>query len=244
MYPGWNLRISDQRRAKEFIRDMQTRVQAGTVPQFTFIWLPDDHTGGGLDPRWEVSDNDAALGQIIDFISHSSIWGSSAIFVTEDDAQASPDHVNAHRTYTMVVSPYAKRGYVSHRLSSTVSIPKTIEELLNLPPMGLNDLVANDLSDYFTTTPDLTPFTALPQASVAQAPVVSMRIAALTAQLNNTSYDRDNARLGQITDLFLKSLELNNQAKKWGVAEYSAAQEDYYHIARQVVGQKGADSSN
>jgi len=243
-YPGWNLRISDQRRAKEFIQDMKARVDSSTVPKFTFIWLPDDHTGGGLDPRWEVSDNDAALGQIVDNISHSSIWSSSAIFVTEDDAQGSPDHVNAHRSYTMVISPYAKRGYVSHRLSSTVSIPKTMLELLGLPPMSLNDLVANDLADYFTTTPDFTPYGGLSQASFAPAPAISMRITALTAQLDHTSYDRDNVRLGQLVDLYLQSLTLNAQRRMMSSTEYFAEQENYYQTALSIVGSESANKGD
>lgn len=234
-YPGWNLRISDQRRATEFIKDMGQRIASNTVPQFTFVWLPDDHTGGGLDPRFEVADNDAALGRIVDFISHSPIWAHTAMFITQDDAQGSPDHVNAHRTYTMVVSPYAKHGVVNHRLSSTVSIPKTIEELLRMPPMALGDLVANDLSDYFTTKPDFTPYTAKPQAAITAAPAEAQRIAQLTSQLDTRTYDRDTIRLGQVTQLYLDSLALADKAARMSGDDYAEAQDRLYTIAQHVV---------
>ena len=239
-YPGWNLRISDQRRAKEFIQDYQKLIDAGQAPRFTFIWLPDDHTGGGLDPRFEVADNDAALGQIVDFVSHSAIWPHTAMFITEDDGQGSPDHVSAHRSYTMVVSPYAKHQQVVHTLSSTVSIPKTIEELLNLPAMNLGDLLANDLSDYFTATPDLTPYSTKAQAAVAEAQPESQRIAALSAKLDYSSYDRDNARLGQIDTLFMRSVALAQQQPQMAAPDYQAAQDALYTSALGVVGQTAA----
>jgi hypothetical protein len=91
-YPGWNLNITDQRRAAEFIQDMQKLIDADAVPALTPIWLPNDHTSGGYDPRFQVADNDTAVGQIVDFISHSSIWPESAIFITEEDVwPARPD---------------------------------------------------------------------------------------------------------------------------------------------------------
>ncbi|GAC1386103.1 MAG: hypothetical protein NVSMB42_06340 [Herpetosiphon sp.] len=234
-YPGWNLRISDQRRAREFIRDMSERIANNTVPEFTFIWLPNDHTGGGFDPRFEVADNDAGLGQIVDFISHSSMWPHSAIFITEDDAQGSPDHVDAHRTITQVISPFAKRGYVSHRHSSTVSIPKTILEIMGLPAMGWGDMVGNDLLDYFTTQADLTPYTALPAATISPPPPQAHRILALMSQLDNTTYDRDVSRLGQLTAAFLRSVELADSAAQLGDTAHDAAQADLYKIAEAIV---------
>lgn len=171
-YPGWNVRISDQRRVKEFVRDFDPLVKAGKAPQFTHIWLPVDHTGActtaaapTCSPTQQVRDNDEALGQLMSYLSHSPIWRSTAVFIAADDAQSSPDHVYAHRTYTLVASPYAQRGKVVHSLGSTVSIPKTIEEILNLPPMGYSDLMAADLLDYFTTRPDYAPFTWPPAAS-------------------------------------------------------------------------------
>jgi YVTN family beta-propeller protein len=234
-YPGWNLNITDQRRAAEFIKDMGALIQANAVPAFTHIWLPNDHTSGGYDPRFQVADNDTAVGQIVDFISHSSIWQDSVIFITEDDAQGSPDHVSAHRSYVMVVSPYAKRGQVIHRLASTVSVPKTIEELLCLPPMNLGDLVANDLADYFTLTPDFTPFTAVAAPTIAEAAPEAMRIAKLTGRLDTSTYDEDTRPLGQLVALFLYSNKLASLEPWLGSGVYNAMQDGLYKSALGIV---------
>ncbi len=144
-----------QRHAEDF----QALVDKGQAPQFTYLWLPGDHTGGcdsppvTCGPHQEVVDNDKAVGQVLDYLTHSPICRHTAVFMTEDDGQSSPDHVSPHRIFTIVISPYAKHQKVVHQLSSTVSIPKTIEEILNLPAMGYGDLVANDLLRYFTTKP-------------------------------------------------------------------------------------------
>lgn len=250
-YPGWNLRISDQRRATEFIRDYSRLVAAGNAPQFTFIWLPGDHTGGcssnstPCTPQQEVADNDAAYGQIVDYLSHASTWPSTAIFVTQDDSQGSPDHVSPRRTYTTVISPWAQHGKVIHTLGSTVSIPKTIEEILNLPSMNIGDLVANDLLDYFTTKPDFTPYTtstpspattsAVTRSAAAQVPRVTMRIWALTAKLNDRTYDSDTARLGELTRLYFASLKLSVHKGELPTATYTARQDRLYAQAESVV---------
>ncbi|MBV8117977.1 MAG: bifunctional YncE family protein/alkaline phosphatase family protein, partial [Candidatus Eremiobacteraeota bacterium] len=135
-YPGWNLRIRDVRRAREFIRDYGALEQQNEAPDFAYVWLPNDHGGAGSDipplPE-EVADGDRALGMIVDFLSHQPTWASTAIFITPDDAQSSRDHVNEHRTYAVVVSPYARKRYTGGAHLSTVSIVKTEEELLGLP---------------------------------------------------------------------------------------------------------------
>ncbi len=95
-------------------------------------------------------------------ITHSPIWQDSAIFVIEDDAQDGADHVDAHRSPVLVISPYARRGFVSHRHCSMPSVQKTIYELLGLGPLNLEDALAADMSDMFTDDPDLAPFTSRP----------------------------------------------------------------------------------
>ena len=102
------------------------------------------------------------LGQIVDALSHSAIWKDTAIFVTEDDPQSGVDHVDAHRSILLVMSPYVRKGFISHRHSSMGSIQKTIYQLLGLGPLNLEDALASDLSDMFTTEPNLEPYTALP----------------------------------------------------------------------------------
>lgn len=157
-YPTFNLGIPDQFRFAEFQRDFSRRLERPELPALIVIRLPDDHTA---DPRPAdgypyrasyVADNDLALGKIVDLISHSKIWNDSAIFVTEDDAQGGVDHVDAHRSVLLVVSPYTKPGYISHRHTSIVSIQKTIYELLGLGPLNLEDSLTADLSDMFEET--------------------------------------------------------------------------------------------
>jgi YVTN family beta-propeller protein len=163
-----NMGIPDIVRAKEFVNDFGTRLSAGDVPAMIVMRLGNDHTAGPRPgdgyPLLEsyVADNDLALGQIIDDLSHSAIWKDTAVFVTEDDPQSGVDHVDAHRSILLVMSPYVRQGFISHRHSSMGSIQKTIYELLGLGPLNLEDALASDLSDMFTAEPNLAPYTALP----------------------------------------------------------------------------------
>jgi hypothetical protein len=109
-----------------------------------------------------MRDNDLAVGRIIEFLSHTPYWSSMAIVITEDDAQNGVDHVDAHRSILMVVSPYAKRNYVSKVHYSFGSIFKTFWNVLGLPYLNQYDAAATDLSNMFTGKPDFTPYNALP----------------------------------------------------------------------------------
>ncbi len=160
-YPGWNPRIRDERRAREFVRDYDGLVQAHHAPRYSVVWLPDDRGA----TREEVADGDRALGVIVSHITRSPAWKDTAIFVMPADAATQRDHVNGQRSYALVISPYAKRGFVGHRHLSTVSVLKTEEELLGLPPLSLGDLLAGDMSDFFTDRPNFTPYTARPVES-------------------------------------------------------------------------------
>lgn len=106
-------------------------------------------------------DNDLAVGRIVEFLSHSPYWKNMAIFITEDDAQNGVDHIDAHRSILMVVSPWAKKDYVSKVHFSFGSIFKTFWDILGLPYLNQYDAGATDLSDMFTGIPDLTPYTAI-----------------------------------------------------------------------------------
>jgi YVTN family beta-propeller protein len=167
-YPTFNLGIPDQYRYAEFLRDFTRRSRTGYKPALTVIRLPNDHTGADWpDDGYPyqvsfVADNDLALGKIVDTISHSAIWKDSAIFVIEDDSQSGVDHVDAHRSLVLMISPYVKRGYISHRHTSFTSVQKTIYELLGIGPLNLEDALSADMSDAFTSTPDLTPYTFVP----------------------------------------------------------------------------------
>jgi len=168
-YPTFNTNISDQYRFQQFEHEFEIRYASGKdpLPQFLFIWLPNDHTS---DPRPAegypyrasyVADNDLALGRIVELLSHSSFWKDTAIFVTEDDAQDGTDHVDAHRSLLLVISPYARRG-VSHVHASMASILKTLDLLLGIPCLNQYDAAATDLASWFTGQPDFAPYQALP----------------------------------------------------------------------------------
>ncbi len=179
-YPGWNLRVRDARRAKEFVRDFSLLAGRKQVPSYTHIWLPGSRAGAGpgvpsLAER--VADSDRALGTIVEYLTHLPEWKETAIFVMSDDAESSRDHVQAHRTYALVISPYAKQRYLGARHLSTASVLKTEEELLGLPPLSLGDALAADLRDFFTSSPDAPAYVqAAPpvqRASVRPAPGIA-----------------------------------------------------------------------
>ncbi len=164
-YVGWNLSYSDLDRVKEWRREFDAFVRHGTLPQLEWIWLPNDHTSGTrpgkLTPVAYVAQNDYALGLIIQAISHSPVWRSSAVFIIEDDAQDGPDHVSAQRTTMFLASPYA-RGGVMHAHYSTVSLLATIELMLGLKPLSTYDAMAVPLYAAFSPQAQLQPFNALP----------------------------------------------------------------------------------
>ena len=164
-YPGWNLRVRDERRAKEFIRDYGVLVAQAKQPRFTYIWLPNDHGGfgSGVPPlAEEVADGDRALGAIVQYLSRLPSWQHTALFVMPADAQSSRDHVDEYRTYAVVAGPFAKRHFIGQRHLSTVSVLKTTEEMLGLGYLSIGDLLATDMSDFFTRTGgDTAPFEAL-----------------------------------------------------------------------------------
>ena len=167
-YPTFNLGIPDQFRFAEFKRDFSRRLRSGRLPRLIVIRLPNDHTAapraadGYPTKASYVADNDLALGEMLDFLSHASIWKSSAVFVTEDDAQDGLDHVDAHRSVLLVASPYVKPGYISHQHSDMSSIEKTIYEMLGLGPLNLEDALAADLGDMFSPQPHLAAYTTRP----------------------------------------------------------------------------------
>jgi hypothetical protein len=109
-----------------------------------------------------VAENDTALGRVVEAISRSRVWNESAIFVLEDDAQNGPDHVDAHRSPALVVSPFTKRRVVDSTLYTTSAMLRTMELILGLEPMSQYDAAATPMYNAFQPTPVLTPFTALP----------------------------------------------------------------------------------
>jgi len=165
-FPAWDLSIPDERRADVWIKEFHDLETAGTLPALSIIRLGGDHTSGttpgARTPRAMVADNDLALGRIVETISQSRTWNDSAIFILEDDAQNGPDHVDAHRSPVIVVSPFSKRGSVDSTLYTTCSVLRTMELILGLPPMSQFDASATPLYGAFQPTPVLTPFKHLP----------------------------------------------------------------------------------
>jgi YVTN family beta-propeller protein len=161
-YPGWELNIPDVLRARAFLQELHDAERTGHWPNFLFVHLPNDHTGGNPTPRAQVADNDLALGRIIDGISHSKFWPKTAIFVMEDDPQSGFDHVDGHRSFCFVVSPYTKRHVVISQFYNQTAVLHTIELILGIPPMNQMDALAPVMSACFTNAPDFSPYTALP----------------------------------------------------------------------------------
>jgi hypothetical protein len=173
--PDFNLSIPDQIRAEIFLRHLKVweadRAQGkDTMPNFIQLRLPDDHTAGtrpgSPTPKASVSDNDLAVGRAVEAISHSAFWDDTAFFILEDDAQDGGDHVDAHRSIALVVSKYAPRKadgmpFVDNRFYSTVSVVRTMETLLGLPPMNNNDALCSLISSLFTGPGDQAAYEAV-----------------------------------------------------------------------------------
>jgi hypothetical protein len=172
--PDFNLMVPDQIRVAVFLRHLKQwvadRAQGNdTMPNFILLRLPDDHTAGtrpgGPSPRSSVADNDLAVGRAVEAVSHSPYWDDTAFFILEDDAQNGADHVDAHRSIALVISKYAPHGpdgapFVDSRFYSTVSVVRTMESLLGLPPMNNNDAFSSLISTLFTGPGDQPPYDA------------------------------------------------------------------------------------
>jgi YVTN family beta-propeller protein len=149
-FPQFDLEIPDQFRVDLWVQDFNNDLNSGTVPALSILWIMDDHTGGSPTSDAEQADNDLAVGRIIDYISHSKVWKSSAIFIEEDDAQNGVDHVDGHRSPGYIVSPYAvQHGPTDHTYYTQVNMTRTIEQILGLPPMNQFDLVASPMRTAF-----------------------------------------------------------------------------------------------
>lgn len=173
-YPDFNLLVPDQvrfaifeRHLKQWIADREQG--RDTMPSFIQLRLPDDHTAGTTPgsptPKASVADNDLAVGRAVEAISHSPYWDDTAFFILEDDAQNGADHVDAHRSTALIISKYSPRAadggpYVDNRFYSTVSMIRTMELTLGLPPMNNDDALCSVISSLFTGPGDQPPFTA------------------------------------------------------------------------------------
>jgi hypothetical protein len=172
--PDFDLYVPDQVRVEIFLRHLKGWIAdkakgKDTMPNFVMLRLPNDHTAGtrpgAPTPKASVADNDLAVGRAVEAISHSVFWEDTAFFILEDDAQDGADHVDAHRSIGLVVSKYAPRErfggvFVDSRFYSTVSMVRTMETLLGLPPMNNNDAFASLISPIFGGPGDQPAYTA------------------------------------------------------------------------------------
>ncbi|MEI7780112.1 MAG: alkaline phosphatase family protein, partial [Actinomycetes bacterium] len=162
-----------------FQQRFSQQLASDSVPALSYLSLTDDHTRGTQPgfrtPTAMVANSDLAIGQLVDTISHSSIWSSSAIFIVEDDSQDGADHVNAHRIPVAVISPYAASNTVIHNRYDLLSVVRTIEMMIGMDPLTLNDALATPMYDAFTSTAgNSAPYTAI-QPNV---PMLEMNTAA------------------------------------------------------------------
>ncbi|HEX4673037.1 MAG TPA: alkaline phosphatase family protein, partial [Solirubrobacteraceae bacterium] len=187
---GQGTSIAGQSRFDIFRAQFDAQVATNSVPTLNYLILPNDHTNGTTSgtftPQSMVADNDLGLGQIVDLISHSAIWGSSAIFVVEDDSQDGADHVDSHRMPAFVISPWAKLGAVVHTRYDQYSALRTMELIMGMHPLSLYDALATPMYDAFDTTSDVsgTRYTAImPAQGLGEVNSVRSPSARLSAEL-------------------------------------------------------------
>ena len=158
--------VPDVHRASQFINELKEFEKSGEFPNFSIMLLPNDHTSGtrpGMPtPAAAMADNDLALGRIVEAISHSKFWPETCIFVVQDDPQDGFDHIDGHRTVAMVISPYTRREVVDSTNYNQTSMMRTMELMLQLPPMNQFDSSATPMDNCFMAEPDLTPYKAVP----------------------------------------------------------------------------------
>ena len=159
MFRGFDMDTPDQKRADRFLSELARFEREGDMPRLIIMRLPNDHTTGTKvgkpTPVAYVADNDLALGRIVEGLAKSAFWKDTAIFVVEDDAQNGPDHVDAHRSVALVISPYTKRGFVDSTPYSTSSMLRTMELILGLRPMSQFDAAARPMFASFQAKADL-----------------------------------------------------------------------------------------
>jgi YVTN family beta-propeller protein len=164
--PGWNMRIPDAIRADVFLKEFAGYEQHGDWPNLVLIFLPSDHTSGtkpgSPTPRAQVTDNDLAVGRIVERISQSRFWPKTCIFAIEDDPQNGFDHVDGHRSICLVASPYTKRGAVVSKFYNQTSVLHTMSRMFGIPPMNQMVALAPLMTDCFTSKPDYQPYQCRP----------------------------------------------------------------------------------
>lgn len=192
---GGSWKERDMDRVKHWIDDLHEAEKPGhDLPHFTIMSLGENHTKaatpGANTPDACIGSNDLGVGRLVEAATHSKYWNQMAIFIVEDDAQNGPDHVDAHRTVGLVVSPYCKRGAVDSTLYTTASMVRTMELILGLPPMTQYDAGATPMFNCFAKEPRAMPYTAIqPKADLFAINNPKSPKAAESAAMDFSDYD-------------------------------------------------------
>lgn len=164
-FPGWNLTIPEQIRVDVFIKALKEYVAKGSFPDFTVIYLPNDHTSGHDEnlptPSAYVADNDLATGRVIEALSKSPFWNDMAIFVNEDDPQSGTDHIDGHRSVCFLAGPYVKRNTIISKFYNQASVLHTICQIFGVQPMNQMVAMAPLMTECFKENPDYTAYTTI-----------------------------------------------------------------------------------
>jgi hypothetical protein len=181
-------------RVQGWIDDLHAAERTGDLPRFAIMSLGENHTRGttpgAFTPEACVASNDLGLARIVEAASHSKFWNQMAIFVIEDDAQNGPDHVDAHRTVGLVISPYCKRGVVDSTFYTTASMIRTMELILGLPPLTQFDAGATPMFNSFQKTCQATPFAVVkPTVNLLAKNTPKSPFAKESAKMNFREYD-------------------------------------------------------
>ena len=184
----------DMDKVQGWIDDLHAAERTGDLPRFAIMSLGENHTRGttpgAFTPEACVASNDLGVGRIVEAASHSKFWNQMAIFIIEDDAQNGPDHVDAHRTVGLVISPYCKRGVVDSTLYTTASMIRTMELILGLPPLTQFDAGATPMFNSFQKTCQATPFAVVkPTVNLLAQNTPKSPFAKESAKMNFREYD-------------------------------------------------------
>jgi len=209
-YPPWELEIPDKVRLEAWRKEFAEHEARDRVPAFSIIRMGNDHTNGTRPgtptPRAMVAENDLAIGRLVEIISKSRVWKESAIFIVEDDAQNGPDHVDAHRSVALIVSPFSRRRAVDSTMYTTSGILRTMELILGVPPMSQYDAAATPAYNAFQPTPTLTPFSHV-EARISLDEKNDERAWGAEASLRMNLAEADRAPERELNEILWRSIK-------------------------------------
>jgi len=209
-YTSWDQKVRDTIRFTQWRRDFDSLLVHQCLPHFNTLRFINDHTEGlnkgRPTPKAHVADNDLAVGMFVDYLSHSSIWNESAVFIVEDDAQNGPDHVDAHRSTAFVAGGFVKEGFVDHTMYSTASMLHTMELILGIPPMSQYDASAEPMWRCFDTVARHKPYSVKPhQVDLNEINTNASKYADLSQQLDFSK--EDEAPDGLFNEIIWKAVK-------------------------------------